>query len=37
MTESELREKIAGLPESEASKIHLRGKGRRRLHRIQSI
>ena len=32
MTESELREKIAGLVENESSEAHLRSKNRRRIH-----
>ena len=37
MTESELNEKIAGLPASEASEAHLRGKGCHRLRRVRDI
>ena len=37
MTESELREKIAGLVENESSDIHLRSKDRRRLRRVQDV
>lgn len=37
MTESELREKIAGLVENESSEAHLRSKNRRRLHRVRDI
>ena len=37
MTESELREKIAGLVENESSEAHLRSKNRRRLRRIRDI
>lgn len=37
MTESELREKIAGLVENESSEAHLRSKNRRRLRRVRDI
>ena len=37
MTESELREKIAGLVENESSESHLRSKNRRRLRRVRDI
>lgn len=37
MTESELREKIAGLVENESSESHLRSKKRRRLRRVRDI
>ena len=37
MTESELREKSAGLAENESSEAHLRSKNRRRLRRVRDI
>lgn len=37
MTESKLREKIAGILENESFEAHLRGKGRRRLRRVRDI
>ena len=37
MTESELREKIAGLVENESSEAHLRSKNWRRLRRVRDI